>query len=193
MAWNDADEIFVGSNGQVYFAPVGTALPALGSDPTAALDPAFFGVGFLTEDGVTPTFGTEVTEITSWQSSQPTRRNRQTQNYTFGFSMQQWNESNLVVAFGGGEVVDSGEFFTYRFPEDGDALAEWSLVVDAHDGDVHQRFVLARGTVTDDVSSAFKRTEEAALAVTVKGLTPPAGAPGACYLLSDDPALSPGS
>lgn len=191
--WNDSDEIFVGSSGQVYFAPVGTPLPALGSDPKAALNKAFLGVGFLTEDGVTPTFGTQVTEIMSWQSSQPTRRNRQTQTYSFAFSMQQWNENNLLLAFGGGEVSQKGEFFSYKFPEDGDALAEWSLVVDAQDGDIHQRFVLARGTVTDDVSSAFKRTQESALPITVKGLTAPVGAPASCYLLSDDPAFNPGS
>ncbi len=193
MAWNDAEEIFVGSDGQVYFAPVGTPLPKLGDDPTAKLNSAFSGAGFLTEDGVTPTFGTEVTEINSWQSDQPVRRNRQTQNYSFAFSMQQWNETNLLLAFGGGEVKDHGSgLFSYSFPESSDPLEEWSLVVDAQDGDVHQRFVVPRGNVTDDVSSAIKRTEESTLPITFKALKPSAGG-SACYLLSDDPSFTVGS
>lgn len=193
MAWNDAEELFVGSDGQAYFAPVGTKLPALNSDPTAGLDKAFSGTGFLTEDGVTPTFGTEVTEIMGWQSGQPLRRNRQRQNFSFGFTMQQWNETNLVLAFGGGEVSEEGEFFSYVFPDDDAPLKEWSLVIDAVDGEVHQRFVVPRGTVTDDVSSALKRTEAATLPITFKALAPPADAVGPCYLLSDAPGLAPGS
>jgi hypothetical protein len=191
--WNDAQEIFVGSSGQVSFAPIGTTLPAVGADPTDPLDSAFFGTGYLTEDGVTPTFGQQISEYGAWQSATPVRRDRQTQNYQFGFVMQQWNESNVVLAFGGGKVEEhEAGIFSYVFPEVGAALEEFSLVVDAVDGDVHQRFVVPRGSATDDVASTFKRTEPSQLPVTFKALQPDDGAP-ACYLLTDSPAFATGS
>ena len=41
MSWNNSDELHVGITGQIYVAPLGTALP---SDPTAALNAAFVGL-----------------------------------------------------------------------------------------------------------------------------------------------------
>ncbi len=187
--WDDANQLVVGSGGQVSFAPVGTTLP---TDPTSALDSAFTGTGFLTEDGVTPTFGQEITEFGAWQSAEPIRRSRQTQKTMFAFSMQQWNEGNLVLAIGGEVEEPSVGVFKYLPPEVSDALDEWSLVVDVEDGDVHQRFVVPRGNSTDDVASSFKRTETGVLPVTFKTLTPEGGGRG-WYLLSDAPGFATGS
>lgn len=187
--WNDADQLVVGANGQVSFAPVGTALP---TDPTSALDPAFVGTGFLTEDGVTPTFGQEITDYGAWQSPDPIRRSRQSQKTMFAFAMQQWNEGNLVLAIGGKVEEPTPGIFKFCPPEASDALDEWSLVVDVEDEDVHQRFVVPRGNSTDDVATAFKRTETGTLPITFKTLTPLNGGLS-WYLLSDAPGFAAGS
>lgn len=191
MPWNDAEELFVGSSGQVYFAPVGTKLPKPGDAPTAKLDAAFIGTGYLTEDGVSPTFGKTVSEYNAWQTPEPVRRDRQTQNATFAFSMQQWNE-NLTLAIGGTIEEHGAGVYSFVPPEAGDALEEWSLVIDAQDGDVHQRFVVPRGNSTDDVATSLKRTETGVLPVTFKALAPSTGGTG-WYLLSDAPGFATGS
>ena len=191
MAWDDAGELFVGKSGEVYFAPVGTALPKPGDEPTAKLNAAFTGTGYLTEDGVTPTFGSEVTEFGAWQIPDPIRRDREKQTAQFGFVMQQWNETNLVLAMGGKAEGTAGKF-SYVPPSASDALDEWSLVVDAVDGNVHQRFVVPRGNSTDDVETILKRGEPGKLPVTFKSLAPDGGGPS-WYLLSDAPGFAVGS
>jgi len=193
MAWNDADELVVASNGAVYFAPVGTTLPAIGSDPTAALAAAFVGAGFITEDGATLSVGADVTDFMAWQSRQAIRREKESQEIQFTFSFQQWNEENIPFAFGGGEVVDEGGgLFSYQFPADDDALDERSLVVDAQDGDKNLRFVFPRGNVTEAVETQFQRSAEAELPITYKVLAPTAGgSPG--YLLTDAAGFAAGS
>lgn len=193
MAWNDADELVVAANGAVSFAPVGTPLPKVGDDPTAALDKEFVGAGYITEDGATLSVGSEVTDFMAWQSRQPIRRDKQTQNLQFTFAFQQWNEENVAFAFGGGTVEDhGGGVFSYTFPEANDPLDERSLVVDAEDGDVHFRYVFPRGNVTEAVEASFKRTESAQLPITFKALEPEEGGPPA-WFNTDSPGFAVGS
>lgn len=191
--WNDADELVVAANGAVYFAPVGTTLPKQGDSPTAKLNAAFIGAGYITEDGATLSVGSEVTDFMAWQSRQPIRRDRQTQDIQFSFAFQQWNEENIPFAFGGGVVVaHGGGVFSYSFPEANDVLDERSLVVDAQDGDNNYRIVIPRGNVTESVETSFKRTETAQLPITFKGLDPASGGAPA-YLLTDSAGFAPGS
>lgn len=173
---NDAGEVIVAGSGQVWFAPVGTTLPAVGDDPTAALNAAFVPAGYLTEDGPTLSVGSEVTDFMAWQSRTAIRREKQTQDIQFSFVLQQWNSENISLAFGGGTVTDEGGgLWSYQFPEADDALDERSLVVDTVDGDNNFRFVIARGNVTEAVESQFTRTATAQLPITFKALQPTTG------------------
>ncbi len=184
MAWNDPTEIRIASNGQVYVAPVGTALP---TTPTAALNAAFVGLGYLTTDGVSLSVAPEVQDINSWQSRQPTRRELLSQEVTASFSLQQWNESTVPFAFGGGSVTNpSGSIYRYELPADG-ALDERALIIDAIDGSVRQRWILPRGNVTDAVEAKFARDAEAMLPISFKALQPVDGST-ALILITDDAA-----
>lgn len=191
MAWNDADELIVAANGQVYFAPVGTPLP---TDPDAALNAAFVGAGFLTEDGASISVGPEILDISAWQARNPIRRELTGQTITASFTFQQWNEENVVLAFGGGAVTNlgGGAGYRYDFPDASDSLDERSLVIDAIDGSTHHRFVFPKGNVTEAVESQFQRTAAALLPVTFRVLEPNEGAsPG--YFLTDSAAFAAGS
>lgn len=190
MPWNDADELVVAQNGGAFFAPVGTALP---TTPTAALNAAFVGAGFISEDGAKINVSPDIVEHRAWQSRQPVRRDLNGQDIQATFDMEQWNENNVPLAFGGGEISEPSEgVFRYDFPEDDAALDERALVIDAVDGEFTHRFVFPRGNVTEAVEAQFSRSTPAMLPITFKVLEPTTGgAPG--YYLTDAPGFAAGS
>jgi hypothetical protein len=184
----DASRIRVFSGGDLYVAPYGTPLPESTDD---ALDPAFQAVGFVTSDGVTFTSGSEVEDITSWQSSTPTRRVVVSRSYAVAAQLQQQDDINYATAFGGGDWTEpSPGVFRYDPPADTDALAEYSLVADGHDGDVHQRAVVLRATVEGEVETTWVRNGAAILPLTFTALTPD-DADRPWYFLTNDPAFDP--
>lgn len=190
MAYNNADEIFVASNGQIYVAPVGTALP---TTPTGTLNSAFVGLGFVTEEGVSLSVTPEIKEILAWQSRQAVRRDLTKQEIQASFQLQQWDEDTVPLAFGGGEISAlGGGGYRYDFPVEEDALTSYSMVIDAQDGDVHTRIVLASGNPTDNVETKFARSDPAVLPITFKALEPSTGGPAA-YILTDSAAYASGS
>lgn len=191
MAWNDSNELVVAGTGQIYVAPVGTALP---TTPTASLNAAFFGLGYTTEDGVTFTGTPTITDFNAWQSQQAVRRERVGQEIQAAFQLEQWNEQSVPLAFGGGSVTNpSGSIYRYVFPEAGAALDERAMVIDVQDGTRHIRFVIARGNVTDSVETQFRRTELAVLPITFKALQPTDGSDTCAVLFDDAAAFAAGS
>ena len=178
----DAAEIVVASDGHISVAPYGTTLP---TDPVADLDTDFNELGYVTADGCTFTATPSVTDITSWQSATPTRRLVTARALTVAFQLQQFNPESFSLAFGGGEWTSVGAG-AYRFdpPADTDPLADWSLVIDAVDGDRNFRWVVNRGNVSDAVASNLVRTGAAVLPVTFSALAPE-GADRSWYFLSD--------
>jgi len=189
VAWNNANEIVVASNGQVYVAPVGTPLPA---SSVAALNAAFVGLGFATEDGATLTVTPEVTDYMAWQSRSPVRREKVSQEIQIAIALMQWNEQTVPVAFGGGVVSGSAGAYRYDLPKDDAALDERAMILDAVDGAVHLRWVFPRGNVTEAVEAAFQRGAPASLPITFKALAPAADAsPG--YFLTDSAGFAAGS
>lgn len=190
MAWNDSNELVVAGTGQVYVAPVGTTLP---TDWDSALDSAFVGLGYTTEDGVSINVTPEIADMMAWQSRQPVRRESVNQAITTTFSLMQWNEETVPLAFGGGAITATANGYKYEFPTGDDALDERAMVVDVVDGDRTMRFVWARGNVTEGVEAQFVRTTPAVLPITFSVLEPTeGGAPGTVYF-SDEAAFAAGS
>ena len=189
MAWNNADDLVVAGTGQVYVAPVGTALP---TTPGATLNAAFVGLGYHTEDGVSISVEPTVEDYMAWQSKQPVRREFTAQDITITFALMQWDEDTVPLAFGGGVISSVSGGYRYDFPADDDALDERSIVVDCVDGDELHRFVFQRGSVTDAVESTFARNAPATLPISFKVLAPTTGgSPG--YYLTDSTAFAAGS
>jgi hypothetical protein len=190
--WKDGNEVPVGSDGEIYFAPVGTALPAENSDPTAALPSTWVGGGFVSEDGFGHNLARVVEEIRAFQALTPIRRVKTEENINLVFALMQWNETNLVFALGGGSVVSSGGFHTFRYPAPEDGLAEHAVVMDIADGDKHYRFAFYRGSVSEAVESTFQRNAATLLPVTFGVLAPEGGgSPG--RIITDDANFAVGS
>lgn len=191
MSWNKSDETVVAGTGEVYVAPVGTPLPATAD---AALNAAFIGLGYHSEDGVTVNKNLEITEFRAWQSRHPIRRERETEDFQLSYNLLQWNEETIPLAFGGGEILDlGGGQFRYSPPADGEDLDERTLVCDVDDGPRRVRFVIPRGSITEGAESQFQRTEMATLAVTFKSLEPLDTSDPYYFLFNDDGAFAPGS
>jgi hypothetical protein len=172
MSWNNSDELHVGITGQIYVAPLGTALP---SDPTAALNAAFVGLGYTTEDGFSFSASRETTDIGGWQTFDPLRTIITARTVQVSFALKQWNEETVPFAFGGGSISGSGPY-TYNLPDPEDGLDERAMVIDSVDGDNHVRFVFRRGIVIEAVESQFQHGASADLPITFKLLKPSTGA-----------------
>lgn len=190
MPWNDTSEIRVFANGQVYVAPVGTALP---TTPTATLNAAFNGLGYISEDGATVSVGPEIQDIMAWQSRQAVRREVTSQAVTASFALLQWNEITVPFAFGGGSVtlVSAGNY-KYELPTTG-ALDERAVILEAADGTVNERIILPRCNVTEAVETNFVRTNAAMLPITVSALQPADGSTSFIFLSDDAAAYAVGS
>ncbi|MEA2689626.1 MAG: hypothetical protein QOD51_2233 [Candidatus Eremiobacteraeota bacterium] len=192
MGWNDPTELRVMSSGQVYTAPVGTALP---TSPLTTLSSATWtGAGLLSEDGVALSYSPTVQEYPAWQVRGPVRREITAVALTAKMAMLQWDESNLPLAFGGG-VVDSPSagIYRYTFPLGSEALNEKVMIIDTIDGSVHQRLVIPRGTVSDNVDTEMKRGAPSLLPITFSALEPTDGSAIAYWLTDDAAAFIAGS
>lgn len=193
MSWDKASELLVPGDGELYIAPVGTTLPAHDTDPTAALNAAFYGLGYWTEDGYTFKVTPEITDYRAFQSLRSVRRERTQQDFDGTAQLEQWNEKTVPAALGG-TITEAGGFSTWLPPQDGDALDEWSAVVDIRDGDRNLRFVYARANLaTEAVEVAFKRGELATLPVGIKALPPEDGSESMYILFDDAAAFAAGS
>lgn len=183
---NDADEIVVGANGKVWVGAVEATLP---TDPTAT--PAGFSdLGYLNEDGLTPTDSKTLESINVWQSFFPVRRIVTERDFMVAFVMRQWNRVTVPLAFGGGSIeeapADSGVYkYTPPAPED---LDERAMIFDWKDGDRNYRIVVPRGMVTENVESNIVRSGAADLPITFSVNGDDAAEPW--YLLTDDPAFA---
>lgn len=168
----NVDEIVVGANGSIYLAPVGTALPTSISD---ALGVAFVDAGYVTEDGVTFTDGKTLESVRAWQSLYDLRKIVTAKEAMASFSLMQWSGSNVVLAFGGGEVEEvvapdagppavPGE---YRYhPPAPEAIDERILAIEWSDGDKDYRLIFPKGMVSENVETNVTRSAAALLPIT---------------------------
>lgn len=190
MSWNNPNETVVGGSGEVYVAAVGTALPA---GPSVALNAAFVGLGYHTEDGVSLNQTPNVVEHQVWQSRYPIRRELDTFDFQITFSLVQFNEETVKLAFGGGSISSVSGGYKYTPPQAGEAIDERALVVDVDDGSERTRIVVPRGSVTEAVDVSYNRGALGALPITFKALQPADGSPAWYPLFSDSTAFMPGS
>lgn len=182
MPYNDSADLIVGGNGQVYVAPLGTALP---TTTTGALNAAFLGLGYLTEDGVSWSVARETQDFPAWQSFDPVRTAMTGRTVQATFSLQQWNEDTVPLAFGGGAITGTTPNYKYELPDPEQGTDERSVVIDVQDGTETIRFVLPRGLVVESVETQFQRGATAVLPITFKLLKPSTGKIATIYTDSD--------
>jgi len=182
---SDDTEIVVAASGTVWVALPGTTRP---TDPTSVPPAGWVDLGYVSEDGATLSDAKSVEDIRSWQSFYPTRKIIAEKTVAATFTLLQWNETNIILAFGGGEVsnITTG---VWRFiPADPDAgTDERSIMLDWVDGSRNFRLIIPRCLVVDTVETTLQRTAAAELQLTFH--TTPRDDEDPFILLTDDPAF----
>lgn len=179
----DAAEIIIGGTGRLYAGPEGTPLPDSLSD---ALNAAFADLGYTTDDGAKFTDEKTTNDVRPWQSFYPVRVHITERSAMLEFTLLQWNQATMGLAFGGGTFTEPapGE---YRYnPPSPETLAVNALVLDIADGDRNFRLTVPRGFVTSNTESTFAKTGPALLPITFTVLAN--GEEQPWTLDSDDPA-----
>lgn len=93
---NTAANVRVGVTGSASHAPLGTTLPV---DATAKLAATFKDVGYVSEDGVTQSMSTDVTDIKAWQGGDVVRKVQTSHDLTYQFSMMESTTENLGLYY----------------------------------------------------------------------------------------------
>ena len=180
-------EIIIAGTGTIYHAIEGTPIPAYLTD---ALDPAFQAVGFTTDAGAKFTDEKTTAQVRPWQSFYPVRTHITERRATIEATLLQWNEPNMIVAYGGGGITQPqpGE---YRYhPPAPEELAILAIVIDFTDGAKNYRFTAGRAFVTSNTETTWAKSGPALLPITFEVLAP-AGAGDPWTIDSDDPAFAP--
>lgn len=175
----DASEVVVGANGTIFVAGADAAGAYLPDSTADTINAVFTEVGYVSDAGVTFTAGQDVEDIPVWQSFYPVRKIVTGKNVTCEFVMKQWNQANVLFAFGGGSVEEVAGMAVYTPPAPGDLDAR-ALIVEWTDGDDIFRLVMPRGLVTGDVSTNIVRTASADLPISFEAT--PEGSPVAGQL-----------
>ena len=183
----DADALVVAGDASVHVAPVGTAGPA---DIATALNVAFLDLGYTSEDGIETTPGMDITDIRTHQALYPVRRVVTGRSLEFGFTLMEWNQKSIKLAFGGGSFATTAgppAFYTYT-PPDPEDVDYRALVLEWADGAKNYRLHVPKVLVTDTSAITLARTDASGIPLTFSVIATDGADPYS--FITDDPAFA---
>lgn len=141
----DANEVRVAISGEVHAAPIGTAAP---TTAVSALNAAFVGLGYNSEDGVVESYEESVESIRAWQNGATVRTVTSESEARLAFTMIQTNRSTLELFHKGSVMVSDGAtgFKLNVIMPTPDPRA---FVLDVIDGTEHIRIYVPDGEVIE--------------------------------------------
>jgi hypothetical protein len=156
--------------GFLYWAPLGTALPANtvpvgGSAFTDTWPTAWIPLG-ATEDGSEFTYSTSVDAVRVAEFFDPIRWATTERGGNFAFNLADWTLSNVKRAFNGGaltitaETTTSGQINSYEPPDPG---AEVRAMIGWESLDNSARIIARQCINSGDISQAFRRAPSLAV------------------------------
>lgn len=174
-------QVRVAGTGELFLAPVGTALPAAAD---TALNIAFNGYGYTTDDGVTLGKSIDRDGVKAWQSATPVRNIITGQELTVAATFLQSNKDILKLWLGSGDFASDGAT-GFRADVAVDPVGQqFAMVLEWHDGAIVSRLVAAKVEVTDTGDVTVAR-EAQQFPVTFSALPPDSGTVLASWLTSD--------
>jgi hypothetical protein len=185
---SDASQIVVASGGKVFVAPVGTPEP---NTPTEALNAAYKDLGYISEDGITASFGVSIEDIMSFQSLLPVRKVVTGRTADIGFTMREWSAETFSLALGGGSFDSSGGNYLFYPPANDEALAENAVIIEWNDGTKNYRLIIRRAIIADSVETQLVRNAAADLPISLSVMG--SEDTDAWYLFTNDAAFNTGA
>lgn len=184
MALN-ADNVRVGLNGNIYMAPKGTTAP---TDLDTAWAAGWVDLGYLSDDGVSMEYSTDVEDINAWQSLSPVRKVLTGVDMTLGFTALELKTATMTLYFPSATMTDvSGTVHKLSIPA-APSPDERAIGLEWVDGSIKNRLVISRGEITDRGAITIGRSDAVGLEMTVSAYA--TSAPEIAVWLSNDPAWS---
>lgn len=184
---NDASEVRLAPDGQVYVAPKGTTLP---TTATMSLNAAFKELGYLDESGVVINPDLKLSDIMSWQSALAIKTTLDTVKFEVKFKMMQVNTVTWGLYFFNTSWANSFGQGKLTIPSN-PGSQERALIVDWQDSEGDKsRLVLPTAILTKREDLKLVRKDSQLAGVTF-GVLDTNGTLG--YIYSDNPDLVPSS
>jgi hypothetical protein len=163
---NNAEEVFVASNGHIYVGPTDATAPTDATTAMSSVDSDWQDLGYVTEDGVSLTPGQTITDVFVWQEFYPLKRIPTSKTFEAAFTLAQLNSDTLSLAFGGGTTTGSDPG-PYTFaPGDASTLDTRSLTIEVIENARVYRFYIPIGIATQLGTVTFNRSSIVSLPVT---------------------------
>ncbi|MGW4728847.1 phage tail tube protein [Streptomyces shenzhenensis] len=180
---NDANNVRAALNGSILMAPKGTTAPA---DLDTPWDAAWTDLGFMSDDGVSMEYSTDVEDINAWQSLSPVRRILTSVDMTLGFTAIELKARTVTAYFPGSTIsLVSGTVHRLDIPS-APGPQEYAFGLEWIDGEIKNRLVIPRGEITDRGAISLGRSSAVGLEMTVSAYA--SSAPEIATWLSNDPA-----
>jgi hypothetical protein len=174
-------QVRVAGTGELFLAPVGTALP---TSAAAALNASFSGYGYTTDDGVTLSKSVDRDGVDAWQSATPVRNIITGQEFTVECTFLQSNSDILKLWLGSGDfATDGGTGYRADVPID-PVGQQFAMVLEWADGTIVSRLVMAKVEVTETGEVTLARQAQS-YPVTFGALPPDGGSVLASWLTTD--------
>lgn len=185
MTGINSDEVRLAPFGNVYVAPIGTALP---TRATVALNAAFTPVGYVDEAGVSISPKIALADIMAWQSATPVKQALDTVSVELKFNMIQVNQVTWSLFFLNEPFVNNlGEAkltVKSRPPsQEMCVIVEW-----LDDLEDQTRLVVPRASLGDRDNLQLDKKKEQAMGITIKCLD---HSGDLAYVYSENPDLVP--
>ena len=110
---NDADNVRAALNGSIFMAPKGTTAPA---DLTTPWDAAWVDLGYMSDDGVSMEYSTDVESIGAWQSLSPVRRILTSVDMTLGFTAIELKARTITAYFPSSTITEAVSYTHLTLP-----------------------------------------------------------------------------
>jgi hypothetical protein len=144
MTLNSA-AVRVGITGELYAGPVGTAAP---TTSVSALNAAFIGMGYVSEEGVREAYEDTVEEIVAWQNATVVRAVTTNSKATLQFTLIE-SKGKVLELFHKGSTIAIVSAGQWKIDVKGATADPRSFVLDVLDGTKHYRLYVANGEVME--------------------------------------------
>jgi hypothetical protein len=141
----------VAITGEAYWAPTGSTAP---TDSVSALNAAYKGLGYLSDDGVAEKWDDSVDTIVAWQSATTVRSATTKSTGTMSFTLIETNGLSLQTFHRGSVVTGGGSAFTLDVKPIVAAPAQW--VFHVIDGTKLIRISVKNGEITERGEVTYK-------------------------------------